>query len=228
MKLILTFIIIGILIIAFCLFHKGSKKLILNDLIVYGIAILYIISLAIAAFNVQNSDIGTIINPIIFYVLANIMINNIQQNDGTKRLSDINNIALIGYGISYLSIKHINNSDFISKMPKTNIHYYEINLLNYKQSYITLLELKLLLLSMMLLIILITILILIIILYISVKHLSNQSHWIIDQNNIKVNTTNNANLDNKFKLIYSKNKTIYNAKGNIKKEVTKNKYKKED
>ncbi|CDM14992.1 hypothetical protein SEB_p202458 (plasmid) [Staphylococcus epidermidis PM221] len=62
----------------------------------------YIILLVFTAVNIDDSDIATLLIPVVFYVIVNIILRNSIQNDETKRLKDLNDFALVGYAITYL------------------------------------------------------------------------------------------------------------------------------
>lgn len=64
--------------------------------------IAYFIFLVFTAVNIDDSDIATLLIPVVFYVIVNIILRNSIQNDKTKRLQDINDFVLVAYAISYL------------------------------------------------------------------------------------------------------------------------------
>lgn len=79
--------------------------------------IFYLILLVYTAINLDNTDIATLLIPVVFYVIVNIFLRNSIQNDETKRLQDLNDIVLVAYVITYLVLAKelIKQADNISK-----------------------------------------------------------------------------------------------------------------
>lgn len=69
------------------------------------VIILYLICAGISGANFENSDISTVLIPIAFYTLVNIILRNCKQNRDTTRLNDFNDMCLFGYAIAFISIK---------------------------------------------------------------------------------------------------------------------------
>lgn len=85
------------------------------------IIVLYFIFVALTAKFFTNSDVTTILIPIIFYVLMNIILRNSKQDNGNLRLQDFNDSALIGYAITYITLKNDKISSFFYKIFRLNI-----------------------------------------------------------------------------------------------------------
>ncbi|WP_162303765.1 hypothetical protein [Staphylococcus aureus] len=62
----------------------------------------YFIFLVFTVVNIDDSDIATLLIPVVFYVIVNIILRNRIQNDETKRLQDLNDFILVAYAITYL------------------------------------------------------------------------------------------------------------------------------
>lgn len=85
------------------------------------IIVLYFIFVALTAKFFTNSDVSTILIPIIFYVLMNIILRNSKQDNGNLRLQDFNDSALIGYAITYIALQNDKISSFFYKIFRLNI-----------------------------------------------------------------------------------------------------------
>ncbi|HDH6993617.1 hypothetical protein K4Q81_09745 [Staphylococcus epidermidis] len=69
------------------------------------IVALYFVCAIISGAYFDNSDISTVLIPIAFYTLVNIILRNCKQNDGTTRLNDFNDIILFGYALTFIVLK---------------------------------------------------------------------------------------------------------------------------
>lgn len=83
------------------MFEKGKTSVVISIMIV----ILYFICAVISGAYFDNSDISTVLIPIAFYTLVNIILRNCKQNDGTTRLNDFNDIMLFGYALTFIALK---------------------------------------------------------------------------------------------------------------------------
>lgn len=195
---------------------------------------LYLFSIIFSSLFIKNSDIGTIINPIVFYVIVNIILRNNPQENHIKRLNDINDMALLSYGISYLLVKKIYstysskiiNHIYLDKADKIS-NTFNLKVAKYELIKIKTVDFQIIMFSIFIIIIMLFIMVFIFLISALSKLLNENSHWYNSDVEIINNSYSNTVTENKSRLIYSKNKTIYDEKGNIKKDVTKNKYKKE-
>lgn len=85
------------------------------------VIVLYFVFVALTAKFFANSDITTILIPIVFYVLVNIILRNSKQDNGNLRLQDFNDSALIGYAITYIGLKNDGISCFFYKIFGINL-----------------------------------------------------------------------------------------------------------
>lgn len=95
-------------------------RYLLMNIIIY---ISYIVSLIISVLFIDNSDIATLLIPIIFYTTINIVIRNSNQSlIYEKRSNDINDFVLIAYVIVYIFVK-INLWDIKDCLDRFNQSY---------------------------------------------------------------------------------------------------------
>lgn len=126
----------------------------------------YIILLAFTAVNIDDSDIATLLIPVVFYVIVNIILRNSIQNDETKRLKDLNDFALVGYEITYLILT------------KLEVFCWFQNVFNIPETKLTILDIIFFTIMFLLLGILIIIAIFILVLpWLSKKRNKDNSHY---------------------------------------------------
>ena len=66
-----------------------------SKLITPIIAVLYLICIVITCFFIDNSDVSTLVFPIIFYTLVNIIIRNSHESSYQLRSNDMNEVSLV-------------------------------------------------------------------------------------------------------------------------------------
>jgi len=126
----------------------------------------YIILLAFTAVNIDDSDIATLLIPVVFYVIVNIILRNSIQNDETKHLQDLNDFALVGYAITYLILT------------KLKVFCWFQNVFNISEKKLTILDIIIFTIMFLLLGILIIIAIFILVLpWLSKKRNKDNSHY---------------------------------------------------
>lgn len=76
-----------------------------SKLITPIIAVLYLICIVITCFFIDNSDVSTLVFPIIFYTLVNIIIRNSHESSYQLRSNDMNDVALVSFAVTYIFIK---------------------------------------------------------------------------------------------------------------------------
>ncbi|HGL6808034.1 hypothetical protein I4131_12370 [Staphylococcus aureus] len=90
----------------------SSKKK--HDFITYPLTLVYMGCISISANLLCDSDITTVLIPIILYTVVNIILRNSPQGDSNLRLQDFNDFNLVGYAISYLMLKKTNMHEVIA------------------------------------------------------------------------------------------------------------------
>lgn len=78
------------------------------NLISVILTIIYMICIVVSAWFLSDSDIATILIPIILYTVVNIILRNSQQGDSNLRLQDFNDFNLVGYAINYVLLSKVN------------------------------------------------------------------------------------------------------------------------
>lgn len=126
----------------------------------------YIILLAFTAVNIDDSDIATLLIPVVFYVIVNIILRNSIQNDETKHPQELNDFALVGYAITYLILT------------KLKVFCWFQNVFNISEKKLTILDIIIFTIMFLLLGILIIIAIFILVLpWLSKKRNKDNSHY---------------------------------------------------
>lgn len=85
---------------------NNKKSNYLNDKLVMSMYIIYLLCVIITSVFIKNGDIATLLIPVIFYTLGNVIIRNSDQKDYMKKItSDINDWLLISSVASYIIVK---------------------------------------------------------------------------------------------------------------------------
>ncbi|KKI62984.1 hypothetical protein [Staphylococcus cohnii] len=82
-----------------------KKKLTPSKVITPLIAILYLACIVITCFFIDNSDVSTLVFPIVFYTLINIIIRNGNESSYQLRSNDMNDVSLMSFAITYIGVK---------------------------------------------------------------------------------------------------------------------------
>lgn len=82
-----------------------KKFLTPSKLITPIIAVLYLVRLVITCFFIDNSDVSTLVFPIIFYTLVNIIIRNSHESSYQLKSNDMNDVSLVSFAVTYIFIK---------------------------------------------------------------------------------------------------------------------------
>lgn len=75
-------------------------------LITAPIVLIYLIFMGISGAKFENSDISTVLIPIVFYTFVNIFLRNCKlSTEETYRLNDLNDINLFSYALTFIGLK---------------------------------------------------------------------------------------------------------------------------
>lgn len=70
------------------------------------IVLIYLIFMGISGAKFENSDISTVLIPIVFYTFINIFLRNCKlSKEETNRLNDLNDIQLFSYALTFIGLK---------------------------------------------------------------------------------------------------------------------------
>lgn len=75
-------------------------------LITAPIVLIYLIFMGISGAKFENSDISTVLIPIVFYTFVSILLRNCKlSKEETNRLNDLNDINLFSYALTFIGLK---------------------------------------------------------------------------------------------------------------------------
>ena len=107
---------------------NSKKNNYLSDKVTMWMYVFYILCTIITSIFIRESDITTLLIPVIFYTVASIVIRNSKQSDTMEKVSnDINELLLISFVIVYIPVKIYLKS--IEKFLETNTVFNVIKLI---------------------------------------------------------------------------------------------------